>query len=473
MRALRIGLGAAALAAMVGCGSDGKEGPAGAAGAGGAAGAPGTPGAQGNPGQPGESVQASAGVVFPRAGLLDRELDVMVTVDAAKVDASTQLDFGAGITLSNVAVASSTALTAHLKIDATAAAGPRDVKIRINTAQELTAKGGFDVKHPAEMRVLGGTPTAGGMARVEITSRDTAAFETSMRADGGLWLRTLERLTSTRWIGTVVFDPLGGTSVTPRVYNVEPTSFAPGTSYPMAPVTLGAATITNVAPTVATPVNTTAQGLAAAFASRTYKVSTTEAGILRIRTSNVGAQLTGLSVMTYGATGKTDSALILSNDVYLPVLAVATDHYAVVGSPTSTGGTGTAFEFDLNTSIVAAPITTDSGAGHATSGAAQAMTITTNAGVVDGTIGAAGEVDWYSFTTTGTTGLSFVSDADLTITLVNAAAVDQFTLNTTSSRITSFGPFLGAGTYFWRVQPRAGAVANTRATGKYKLAVFP
>ena len=90
----------------------------------------------------------------------------MITVDAAKVDATTQLDFGAGITVTNIAAVSSTALTAHLKIDAAAAAGPRDVKIRISTAQELTAKAGFDVKFPAEMRILGGSATAGGVACV-------------------------------------------------------------------------------------------------------------------------------------------------------------------------------------------------------------------------------------------------------------------------------------------------------------------
>src|SRR5262245_972237 len=77
----------------------GGTGPAGPGGSSGATGPAGPPGAKGDPGAPAAAPPASVGPITPRAGLLDRELDVTIAGSGTSFDASPTIDFGAGITV--------------------------------------------------------------------------------------------------------------------------------------------------------------------------------------------------------------------------------------------------------------------------------------------------------------------------------------------------------------------------------------
>src|SRR4051812_39226171 len=85
-------------------------------------------GADGLPGDPGAAAPTGdAGVigVFPAEGFLDRTASFSVALTSMPVDAQTKLDFGMGITVSDVTLTDANTLRATLKIDATAALGPR------------------------------------------------------------------------------------------------------------------------------------------------------------------------------------------------------------------------------------------------------------------------------------------------------------------------------------------------------------
>src|SRR5215472_10216814 len=94
----------------------------------------GTAGPTGPQGPPGTSVTPTLVGVTPRAILLDREVDVVVAGDATSFTGSELPDFGPGVAVSAVAAQSPTALSAHLKVDKSAAVGPRDFHVGPLTA---------------------------------------------------------------------------------------------------------------------------------------------------------------------------------------------------------------------------------------------------------------------------------------------------------------------------------------------------
>lgn len=83
--------------------------------------------------------------VFPSSGFLGRTLRVEVTGDNTSWGSGNGLDFGPGITVSNISVASPTTLFAEIVISDTAAPGLRDVIVTgdgggaLNDAFKLTS----------------------------------------------------------------------------------------------------------------------------------------------------------------------------------------------------------------------------------------------------------------------------------------------------------------------------------------------
>ncbi|MEO7109866.1 MAG: hypothetical protein ABI183_05470, partial [Polyangiaceae bacterium] len=156
---------------IVACsGSDGSPGPAGAAGAAGADGAAGPAGAG----------VASAGLIVPNVGLLDRELDVTITAQSVDfTTAAPTLDFGTGVTTSKVQVLSPTTLVVHLAVDAKATTGARDVKITAGAAA-LTSKLGFTVAAPLDLTVTPSAIAQAGLNDIAAQNLDYPhAFDTS------------------------------------------------------------------------------------------------------------------------------------------------------------------------------------------------------------------------------------------------------------------------------------------------------
>ena len=142
-------------------------------GADGAAGAPGKDGAQGAPGAPGKpgdsaKVEPTVSFVTPNKAVLDRELDVVVSGSGTAFAATAKVDFGAGVTVSDVRVVSPTALALKVKIAPTAALGLRDVTV---DGQKLVKA--FAVL-PAISVFPVGKVEQGGVANVAVQNNDPA-----------------------------------------------------------------------------------------------------------------------------------------------------------------------------------------------------------------------------------------------------------------------------------------------------------
>src|SRR5207244_222821 len=107
----------------------------------------GDPGEKGDTGPAGTGVpgggagEAQARFVIPNKGVLDREIDVVVSGSATKFDANTPVEFGDGITIVSKSLISPTSLGVKIKIDKGATLGARDVKVG-----GLTAAKAFEVK---------------------------------------------------------------------------------------------------------------------------------------------------------------------------------------------------------------------------------------------------------------------------------------------------------------------------------------
>src|ERR1044071_7564481 len=67
--------------------------------------------------------------VFPDSGFIGRTTRVEISGDTTSWDASTTVNFGAGVTVSNVEVVSPSSLQADLTIDPAATPGKQDVVI--------------------------------------------------------------------------------------------------------------------------------------------------------------------------------------------------------------------------------------------------------------------------------------------------------------------------------------------------------
>src|ERR1044071_5578542 len=77
----------------------------------------------------GDSPDKSVSGVFPSSAFLGRKLRVEVSGDNTSWKPGTSVDFGAGITVQNVAVASPTTLFADITVLDNAAPGLRDVTV--------------------------------------------------------------------------------------------------------------------------------------------------------------------------------------------------------------------------------------------------------------------------------------------------------------------------------------------------------
>jgi hypothetical protein len=121
---------------LVGCGGDdgvGTEGP------------PATQGPPGPEGPQGEQDEPTISAVTPSWLWLSRsELVTISGYDTAWTDGAT-VDFGPGVTVSDVVVASPTSIVATVSVAETAAVGAHDVVVTADDG-ELTSAGGFEVR---------------------------------------------------------------------------------------------------------------------------------------------------------------------------------------------------------------------------------------------------------------------------------------------------------------------------------------
>lgn len=163
-------------ASVIACsGSDGAQGPAGAPGAAGPAGPAGS-NAVGT-----ESVSA----ITPARAFLARTIDVEIAGFGTNWSdtAAPTVDFGAGITVKKVTVASPTGLLVNIQVGKTAATGPHDVTVSAGGKKDVF-KGAFRVDSPMTA-TLTGTVAQGSVIIGHLTGKDLSTpFDTTTQGDG-------------------------------------------------------------------------------------------------------------------------------------------------------------------------------------------------------------------------------------------------------------------------------------------------
>lgn len=120
--------------------------------------------------------------VYPTAGFIGRKVRVQVSGDATHWTSSTTLDFGPGITVDSVALASETALFAEITIANTVTPGLRDVVV--NGDETITLKNAFEIEAPLSSSFLG-TVAQGSIVPFTITNHDfDTPFDITSTGDG-------------------------------------------------------------------------------------------------------------------------------------------------------------------------------------------------------------------------------------------------------------------------------------------------
>jgi hypothetical protein len=408
----KLGVGLVSLAVLAACG--------------GSDGAPGAKGEPGPAGPAGNGLEPSAGVVVPNVGLLDREHDVVVTVEALKLDAPPTLDFGAGITVSDVQLVSASTVLAHIKVSPDALLGTRDVKITAG-AQTVTGTKAFKVLPPIDVQVSDGKPEQGNIVTVDLVSRDRTAFDT---ADGsfevaGEGLTSLGgTTTATNAQRLLLVDPLAATGDNQIIAANLDGAGSPSTTFIADP---GALKITPRAPiALVAGTNLTTETFPGNLQTRMYKLSVpaqtaTTASILSVLFKTTVADKTNPLVWAIPTSGKMADLLLTAAPAQasffsagddppftVPIVvplgpgAAALDTYLVAVDQAAGNGN----KFTIEPQVIAAKLVNEDAAAHATKAAAQKLIGATNACaataatftpcLVAGEIKAAKELDVYT-----------------------------------------------------------------------------
>jgi hypothetical protein len=132
---------------------------------------------------PAGPVEPSISGIVPGRAFLARKVDVTISGSGTRWAEGTTVDFGEGVAVEKLVVASPTAIVASLSIAATAPAGARDVTVDTDGAAS-TYKGAFTVESPLALTVKG-TAAQGSVFFVTATSKDLSTpFDTTSESGG-------------------------------------------------------------------------------------------------------------------------------------------------------------------------------------------------------------------------------------------------------------------------------------------------
>ena len=352
----------------------------------------------------GDDPEQSLNGVFPSSGFIGRTVRVEVSGDNASfVDGQTSLDFGAGVTVASVHVASPTALFADITISDTAPLGARDVVVRQGSTS-LTLKQAFLLESPLAFT------TQGSMAQgsvVAFTARNldfSAPFDTTCGASffGMCLLYTgIEANVPTGMnavIGTVDPYTVSGTLYVDLDAQSGPISFTSGPADDVAKQVISAvgtdttvAARTAVALTANTPTTTT---VAAAFDSHLFEFTAAANSAARFSAAPGDPEAdptlfilpeSGRFTEMVGASAK-PNALTQSGGKY----------YAIYSDATGLSG----YSFAMRVSplqLVAMPEADTGGANNTSAGAQNAATNNTIL-LTNASISSVDDADWVRFT---------------------------------------------------------------------------
>ncbi|MDC0716341.1 hypothetical protein [Nannocystis bainbridge] len=121
--------------------------------------------------------EPSISTVYPSRAFLERTLDITIGGDDTEWTDAALVDFGDGIRVESVRVASPTGLVARITVDDDAALGARDVTVREGEVEVVYA-GAFTLEAPLAFKVLNGTRAAGSILNGKLVQRDiTTPFD--------------------------------------------------------------------------------------------------------------------------------------------------------------------------------------------------------------------------------------------------------------------------------------------------------
>lgn len=305
------------------CGADGATGPQGEQGP---AGPPGTNTTND------DATNPSTNAVTPASGFLGRELDVQIGLTGGELNAAPKVDFGKGITVTDVKLASPTLVTAHIAIASNAEAGAHDVIVG-----ELVAKGAFKVSPSLDVTEAV-KAQQGGLGAYLINNLDSFVFDTTDGAfliDAGEGLLTYSAGATGAYAAQGIFlaPPLaktGGFQL--AAHNLDATG-SPAISFFGNPDGPKVTAREPEALTLGTPKN--GETFAAAWGSKLYKLSTAadSSSVLVFNMHVETGEETSLNGILWGSGG------------------TAKDLLGLVQPPTNIFGTPLPPPYDINISL--------------------------------------------------------------------------------------------------------------------------
>lgn len=483
-------LGAAALAAC--------SGERGAAGERGPAGAPGTTSASDD-----VTPTATLNQVTPRVGLVDRKLQVTLTIDQSSglaLDPSSKVDFGEGVKVTGVK-ASGPGLVVDLEIAPDAKLGAHDVTITAPGQNSIVGVHAFVVAVPLDLKVSGGKAEQGGLVRVDVSNRDRIWFDTErftlfpLAAPGQATLLPLAHTGFTPTNGTVVLlgEPLA---------QAGPLGFL-GVNDPEDPGSASfltepdAVNVSGRTPTTLTPGSidkTLAGELETGFYQASIVPQNNEGMLAFVHAKVPDGSTMKPMILAYGEGGKVQDLLDQKQDdegfpmfgipatqalVTLPVAATTKSYFVVLDANLGHGPTTT---YTLDYATVRAQIVNEkpapheSGANPQNVGSLPGTSVTVPGRIVRGELKAQGESDVYLFSGLSANNptdmeVSIVSDADVVVRVDHTPTFDSDDL----VEITRGGKagsgrtngFVGTQRFIQVVAAPDGA----KATGKYTIGI--
>lgn len=127
--------------------------------------------------------EASVSAVIPNKVFLGRMVDVTISGEGTKWTDATKVNFGAGITVLNQTVASTSAIVATIEVGPEAATGPRDVSVT-DADGTWTYKGAFKLESPLDL-TLTGSVAQGSIVLAKAKQLDLSTpFDDTSTGDG-------------------------------------------------------------------------------------------------------------------------------------------------------------------------------------------------------------------------------------------------------------------------------------------------
>jgi hypothetical protein len=360
----------------------------------------------------GTDVDPSASGVFPAEGFTGRSLRVQVSGDATDWSGTPGVNFGDGVTVSNVTVASPTSLFADITIAADAAPGLHDVTVTNDGT--FTLKQAFDLQSPLEVSFQGDL-AQGGIPYFTINNHDfDTPFDITQDANDAF---VNLQLTPPAGVNMVI---TAATSYELKGFafidtDAMPGSFSVISGVPMKTTSFNLGANLDVMARTATPLMDTATGtLAATGDSGLYSIDVASApALVRIAASTSDAA--GAPVVALLPNGHWDEAISGARTV----LSTGGTYYAVVFDNGTAGGYNYSLKSKAETLASGAEASDTANANGTTAGATVATALPFMQ--TGGTLASSGDNDMIKFTLTTAAKIhvSAHSDDDATDTVID------------------------------------------------------